>query len=316
MRLCTVMCIVTPLIAGTPLELDVPKCNNHQDWAISSEAYSQERSTTIESTSLRWKRVEYTQAGGNGEHLKEMKIQSNLCGNAQQFIRERYEDQRTRANINDIGDAVDVPEGTAIPLDKLGSTSKQVEVKKAGKGVEITDEAVLSGYGDPLGEAAKQLQLAIANKVDEDIIAALKGATQTADGDIKTVAGLQAAIDMFDDEDDEPLTLLVSPADASALRTDANTNFLSATEIGANRVVNGSIGEILGVQIVRSRKLEAGEAFLVKSGALKLVMKRGTQVESERNIVNKTTVVTADQHYAPYLYNDAKVVKFEAAPGV
>lgn len=209
-----------------------------------------------------------------------------------------------------IGDAVDVPEGTAIPLDKLGSTSKQVEVKKAGKGVEITDEAVLSGYGDPLGEAAKQLQLAIANKVDEDIIAALKGATQTADGDIKTVAGLQAAIDIFDDEDEEPLTLLVSPADASALRTDANTNFLSATEVGANRVVNGSIGEILGVQIVRSRKLAEGEAFLVKSGALKLVMKRGTQVESERNIVNKTTVVTADQHYAPYLYNDAKVVKF------
>ena len=134
-----------------------------------------------------------------------------------------------------IGDAVDVPEGTAIPLDKLGSTSKQVEVKKAGKGVEITDEAVLSGYGDPLGEAAKQLQLAIANKVDEDIIAALKGATQTAAGDIKTVAGLQAAIDLFDDEDDEPLTLLVSPADASALRTDANTNFLSATEIEIGR---------------------------------------------------------------------------------
>ena len=239
-----------------------------------------------------------------------MKIQSNLCGNVQQFLRGRCEHQRTHANINDIGDAVDVPEGTAIPLDKLGSTSKQVEVKKAGKGVEITDEAVLSGYGDPLGEAAKQLQLAIANKVDEDIITALKGATQTAAGDIKTVAGLQAAIDLFDDEDDEPLTLLVSPADASALRTDANTNFLSATEIGANRVVNGSIGEILGVQIVRSRKLEAGEAFLVKSGALKLVMKRGTQVESERNIVNKTTVVTADQHYAPYLYNDAKVVKF------
>ena len=67
---------------------------------------------------------------------------------------------------------------------------------------------------------------------------------------------------------------------------------------------------------MRSRKLEEGEAFLVKAGALKLVMKRGTQVESERNIVNKTTVVTADQHYAPYLYNDAKVVKFEAAPGV
>src|SRR5699024_2649300 len=122
----------------------------------------------------------------------------------------------------------------AIPLDKLGSTSKQVEVKKAGKGVEITDEAVLSGYGDPLGEAARQLQLAIANTVDEDIIAALKGATQTADGDIKTVAGLQAEFELFVDGYDSPMPLLVSSADASAIRTDTNTYFLPAPECGAN----------------------------------------------------------------------------------
>src|SRR5699024_6742283 len=125
--------------------------------------------------------------------------------------------------LTEEGKAVRGREATAIPIDILVKTSKQVVFIIAGKVGELNDAAVISGYGDPLGEAAKQLQLAIANKVDEDIITALKGATQKADGDIKTVAGLQAAIDIFDDEDEEPLTLLVSPADASALRTDANT---------------------------------------------------------------------------------------------
>lgn len=215
-----------------------------------------------------------------------------------------------------IGDASDVAEGTAIPLDQLGTESKEVTVKKAGKGVEITDEALLSGYGDPLGEATKQLQLAITNKVDNDFIAALDGATQTSAEDVTTVAGLQAGLDIFADEGDESVVLVMHPTDAGKLRIDAGTNFVQGSELGAQRLLNGVYGDILGVQIVRSRKVAEGEAYLVKAGALSLVMKRGVQVETDRDIVNKTTVVTADQHYAPYLYDDSKVVKFAAAAGV
>lgn len=212
-----------------------------------------------------------------------------------------------------IGDATEVAEGTAIPLDQLGTESKEVKVLKAGKGVEITDEAILSGYGDPLGEAAKQLQLAITNKVDNDFLEALGTATQAATGDVTTVAGLQSGIDVFNDEGDETVVLVMNPVDAGALRIDAGTNFVQGSELGAARLLNGVYGDILGVQIVRSRKLEQGEAYLVKAGALSLVMKRGVQVETDRDIVTKTTVVTADQHYAPYLYDETKVVKFNGS---
>ena len=56
-----------------------------------------------------------------------------------------------------IGEAVDVAEGQAIPVEALATEMENVTVKKAGKGIRITDEAILSGYGDPLGQATKQV---------------------------------------------------------------------------------------------------------------------------------------------------------------
>lgn len=42
--------------------------------------------------------------------------------------------------------------------------------------------------------------------------------------------------------------------------------------------------------------------------ALTIYMKRGVQVETDRDIVAKKTVLTADQHYVAALTNDARVV--------
>ena len=213
-----------------------------------------------------------------------------------------------------IGDAADIAEGVAIPLDRMTTSEKEVAIKKAAKGVEITDEAVLSGLGDPIGEANRQLALSIANKVDNDLLAAAQSATQaTAAGAFNgTVAGLQAGLDIFADEGDEPIVLFAHPKDAAALRLNAGSTFLSGSELGANAIVNGTYGEILGVQIVRSRKITERAPILVKRGALALVMKRDVQVEADRDITTKTTVITADEHYAAYLYDGSKVVKFTA----
>jgi len=213
-----------------------------------------------------------------------------------------------------IGDAEDVAEGEAIPLDKLGTTSTSVTVKKAAKGTEITDEAALSGYGDPVGESSKQLGLAIANKLDSDVLAAAQTATQAVDFEA-TSDGVQAALTVFagvGDNDDSPVVGLFNPADAAALRKSARAEG-TGSDVAQNALVNGTKFEVLGVQIVESNKVDAGSAIFIKvnpaSPAIKLVLKRGVQVETDRDIVHKATIMTADEHYAAYLYDPTKVVK-------
>lgn len=212
-----------------------------------------------------------------------------------------------------IGDAQDVAEGAPIPLDKLGTSTTSATVKKAAKGTEIIDEAVLSGYGDPVGESTKQLGLSIANKVDNDILAAALTATQSVDF-VATSDMVQSALTAFatnSDDDDSPVVAVMSPADAAALRKAAR-NEGTGSEVSANALVNGTKFEVLGVQIIESNKVTAGQAIFIKvnatSPAIKLIMKKSASVETDRNIINKTTVLTADEHYVAYLYDPTKVV--------
>lgn len=285
-----------------------------------------------------------------------------------------------------IGDAEDVAEGAEIGTSVLTASPTYAQVKKAGKAVEITDESVLSGLGDPLGQAINQLTMAIAAKVDNDGYDALCGATLVYDGTAAYIAynGIVDANAKFDDESDDGLQkiMFINPAQEATLRKD--NNFMSKDKYPLEVVMNGTIGSIAGAQVVKSKKVKRVEYEIdeengtitivddattedsthkhvstvenvtlgaVKVGdkikavaaayyacpivvvdandpnedasadgvaeteaALNIYMKREAQVETDRDILHKTTVASADEHYVVVLANESKVVlaKFKA----
>lgn len=224
------------------------------------------------------------------------------------------------------GDAKDIAEGEAITPDQLTTAKSTMTIKKAGKGIELTDEAVLSGYGDPIGQATHQIALAIANKVDNDLVEEAKKATQFVADAPTTGDALDKALAVFADEEDARYVALLNPEDAIALRKDTAKEWVRGSEIGANIVVSGTFGEAHGIQIVRSKKVEKGKGFLVKVsavdtdtddvakyGAFVINLKRDVAIETDRDILKKTTVITGDEHYGVYLYDPSKVVKFGGA---
>ena len=60
-----------------------------------------------------------------------------------------------------IGAAEDYEEGQPIDTTKMAFTTASYGIKKIGKGVMLTDEAQLSGYGNPMGTATNQIAMSI-----------------------------------------------------------------------------------------------------------------------------------------------------------
>ena len=284
-----------------------------------------------------------------------------------------------------IGDAEDVAEGVAMGTTVLTASTTQATVKKVGNAVEITDESVLSGYGDPVGEATNQLTMSIAAKVDDDCHTALMGATLAYNGTASVIGytNIVNAVDLLQDESDTPTSkvMFVHPKQVTQLRNDSD--FKDINKYPMPVIMNGTIGMVAGCQIVPSKKIkdyaymkdnsagtitivsdatsedstnkhlstiqpttfetlvvgdkvkavayyinpivvtaatdpnQASEAdgFSEESPALTIYMKRDVSAEDDRDILAKTTVISADEHYAAVLSNDSKVVlaKFKKA---
>jgi len=227
-----------------------------------------------------------------------------------------------------IGDAEDIAEGIAAETVKLATSTTEVTVKKAMKAVELTDEAVLSGYGNPVGETNNQLAKSIASKVDVDAMAALQGAQLIYDGSASaiTYAGIVDAIDLFDEEVNTDKVIFVHPKQVTKLRKDAD--FMSADKYPGNVVMSGEIGKIANTRVVPSKKVPMADGVyacpIVKlnndaeteddAAALTIYLKRDTNVETERQSLSRKTDISVDKHYAVALSNTSKVVlaKFKA----
>ena len=285
-----------------------------------------------------------------------------------------------------IGDAKDVPEGTPIDITLLAASSTEATIKKAGKAVELSDESVLSGYGDPINAAVNQIAMSIAAKVDNDGYDALCETPFTFDGTTGVIGykPVTLANAIFEDESDASLSkiLFIHPNQEVTLLNDED--FKSNDKYPMNVIMSGTIGAIAGAQVVKSKKvklvkyeldnasgtitivadstaesatalhLETAQASTLgklkvgdklkavatkfyacpivivassdpnedaeadgadeSESALTIYMKRDVQIETDRDILTKTTVFSADEHYTVVLSNESKVVlaKFKA----
>lgn len=228
-----------------------------------------------------------------------------------------------------IGDAEDIAEGVAVGTVKLATDTTEASVKKAMKAVELTDEAVLSGYGNPIGETNNQLALSVASKIDVDAMEALQGAQLIFDGSAAKIkyAGIVDAIDLFEEEVNTEKVMFVHPKQVSVLRKDPD--FISADKYDNNVMMTGEIGRIANTRVVPSKKVplvDVGEGTPVScyscpvvklqndseteedAAAMTIYLKRDTNVETERVTLSRKTNISVDKHYTVALSNQSKVV--------
>ena len=243
-------------------------------------------------------------------------------------------DTKTVPSWNYIGDAEDVAEGAEVGLTQMTAASTTFTIKKAMKAVGITQEAVNSGLGNPVGQAESQLAKAIVGKVDNDVLAAALTATNTV-GDGTAVigyAGIVDAVTKFEDEEDGvEKVMFISPKQEATLLKDGD--FISADKFQAGVAVNGAIGKIAGCWIKKSNKIKAKSGVFINPiiklepdsaeteytedelPALTIFLKKDTTVDAEWFPKKQQTDITACKYYGVALTNAAKVVlaKFKDA---
>ena len=236
-------------------------------------------------------------------------------------------DTKTVPSWNYIGDAEDVAEGGEVDLTAMTASSTTFTIKKAMKAVGITQEAVNSGLGNPIGQAEKQLAKAIAGKVDNDVLTAALTATTTV-GDGTAVIGYDAIVDAvakFEDEEDGiDKVMFISPKQEATLLKDPD--FLSADKFTGGVAVNGAIGKIAGCWIKKSNKIKAKSGVFTnvilkmepdsaeteytedELPAITIFLKKDTTVDAEWFPKKQQHDITACKYYGVAKTNDAKIV--------
>jgi hypothetical protein len=219
-------------------------------------------------------------------------------------------------------DLTDLLESDVLVPEAMGHTNSQATIKEAGKAVEVKDRARLVGLGDPLGEAARQFGILAARKVDADLITTAQTGLPAA-FDVAAAAGQTTfawdrfvdALVPFGDEWDPSKFAFLAINSAQLAEVFRDANFIEASKFGGTSTIlqTGSIGVIGGVNVKVSDRIAAKKMLLVKNRALGLLYKQRPVVESDRDILARSTVIATHLHYATKRLNDRGIVRVTLA---
>ena len=209
-----------------------------------------------------------------------------------------------------IGDFTEVAEGNAMPVVNIAATAATATVKKFARGVEVTDEALLASYDDPLKEVARQFARYAARAADRELITAAEASTllHTASATI-TLNDIIDAIGKWNDASVNISGLVVhSKVYRDLIKL---SEFKTLTQKADQVIEKGVVGMVYGVPIRVSDAITtvAGSPntyrnLLLKKSALGLWYQRNMNVETERDTIKRTTVITADSIFATAMFQD------------
>ncbi|MGW0933322.1 N4-gp56 family major capsid protein [Streptomyces sp. NPDC002644] len=216
-----------------------------------------------------------------------------------------------------LGELDTLTEGVPMTPSTMTQTASKATIEEAGKAVEITDTALLTAIGDPIGEAQRQMGILAARRVDASLIAQAQ-ADETAQGGgtplaantgatfnwASVVEGMAAFGDEFDPA--QFAGVYINSAQMASLFNDSQ--FINAANLGAaTPVTTGQIGVLGGMPVIVTDRVAAGKWLLLKRNSLGLLYKRRPIVERDRDILKRSTVVTTNVHYAVKRLDDRGV---------
>ncbi len=223
-----------------------------------------------------------------------------------------------------INAAVELAETDLIVPQKLTtSADAPLTIKEAGTGVELTDKAVLTSLGDPMGQARSQISAAVAQKIDLDFVTSANAANPAGGTDLKpvgstlTVATAPDAFIPFGDLAGEPsqefAAWIVDVKTYVGLLRDPA--FLTIDKAGPNATLfTGVVGFLYGVPVMTSERVKLTGPLLVRKGALVLAYKRQPVVETDRDILARSTVITGNVHYGVLRAPRRGIARFNPTP--
>lgn len=221
-------------------------------------------------------------------------------------------DTLTIPTWNYVGDAKDLAEGEEGSVENLTATTSEVKVKKAVKNIGITDEARLSGYGDPMGQIEHQLAVSLASKVDNDVLKAIKEASTKTHQGTFGIDFIADALVQFGEDIEETTFVYIHPKHLATLRKSPEYVHVANGQV----IISGQVGTVYGCPIVVSNKMDENAVYFIRGGAIGIEVKREVAVETDRDVLKKQTIVSADRHYMAYVRDASKLVKGTISPSM
>lgn len=217
-----------------------------------------------------------------------------------------------------IGAAEDADEATDLTIDNLEDDSFSATVKEVGKAVSFTDKSLRKSAAARdriFDEAQSQIARVHAEKVDADIITEIntngnytQGYTSADATGLCTVSTLfQARILGFGDRVNEAAVIFMHSLNYLSLVKDTGAGFLKADANDPMYNVPGFMGRLFGAALVVTdtcpqatdiASKKAFQCFICKPNAYGIMTAEEMQMEKDRDILARVSVVSSTQWYA------------------